>query len=122
MDRAGDIGLGYSISQQHHAPRHPLYRAVGHRCTEHVAAEASIIDGGGLTNGWAERWGELRSITVDPVDDCTFWYTNEYIPANGSFNWRTRIASFKFASWRHAGLHGGGFACQPERRAGSSTS
>jgi hypothetical protein len=32
------------------------------------------------------------------VDDCAFWYTTEYIPANGSFNWRTRIASFKFAS------------------------
>jgi len=51
-----------------------------------------------LTNGWAEPLGDYSSITVDPVDDCTFWYTNEYIPANGSFNWRTRIASFKFAS------------------------
>jgi hypothetical protein len=35
---------------------------------------------------------------VDPSDDCTFWYTNEYLPANGSFNWATRIASFKFSS------------------------
>jgi hypothetical protein len=30
------------------------------------------------------------------VDDCTFWYTNEYLPANGSFNWSTRIGSFRF--------------------------
>jgi hypothetical protein len=35
-------------------------------------------------------------MTVDPVDDCTFWYTNEYLKANGKFNWSTRIASFKF--------------------------
>ena len=39
-----------------------------------------------------------RSMSVDPADDCTFWYTNEYIPANGTFNWRTRIGSFKFPS------------------------
>jgi hypothetical protein len=32
---------------------------------------------------------------VDPSDDCTFWYTQEYIPSNGSFNWNTRLASFQ---------------------------
>ena len=36
-------------------------------------------------------------MTVDPVDDCTFWYTNEYYPTEAStFNWRTRIGNFKF--------------------------
>jgi hypothetical protein len=35
-------------------------------------------------------------MSIDPSDDCTFWYTTEYIPVNGSFNWKTRIASFKF--------------------------
>ena len=35
---------------------------------------------------------------VDPLDDCTFWYTSEYLKANGSFNWSTRIASFKFST------------------------
>jgi len=35
-------------------------------------------------------------MSVDPVDDCTFWYSTEYLPSNGSFNWHTRIASFKF--------------------------
>ena len=37
-------------------------------------------------------------MSIDPVDDCTFWYTNEYLKANGTFNWSTRIASFKFPS------------------------
>lgn len=46
--------------------------------------------------GTLHRWGDYSAMQIDPVDDCTFWYTNEYLPANGSFNWATRIASFKF--------------------------
>ena len=34
-------------------------------------------------------------MAVDPVNN-SFWYTNEYIPSNGTFNWKTRIASFTF--------------------------
>ena len=37
-------------------------------------------------------------MTIDPVDQCTFWYTNEYLKTNGAFNWSTRIASYKFPS------------------------
>jgi uncharacterized membrane protein len=98
MDRAGDIGLGYSISS---STTHPGIRYTGRLVTDALntlQAEASIIDGAGSQTGGLSRWGDYSSITVDPVDDCTFWYTSEYIPANGSFNWRTRIASFKFAS------------------------
>jgi hypothetical protein len=36
-------------------------------------------------------------MTIDPVDDCTFFYTNEYLKANGTFNWSTQVASFKIA-------------------------
>jgi hypothetical protein len=39
-------------------------------------------------------------MALDPVDDCTFWFTSEYLPANGTFNWSTRIASFKIAGRR----------------------
>ena len=35
-------------------------------------------------------------LNVDPVDDCTFWYTTEYLRNNGAFNWSTQIASFKY--------------------------
>jgi hypothetical protein len=38
-------------------------------------------------------------MTVDPVDDCTFWYVNEYYRVSGTTAdprpWKTRIASFK---------------------------
>src|SRR5205807_528330 len=41
-------------------------------------------------------WGDYSAMTVDPVDDCTMWYTDEYMKTTGSFNWKTRIANFKF--------------------------
>ncbi|HEY0805129.1 MAG TPA: hypothetical protein VGD84_08700, partial [Pseudonocardiaceae bacterium] len=44
------------------------------------------------------RWGDYSSMTVDPTDDCTFWYTNQYIPSNGTFNWKTRVGTFKFTN------------------------
>ncbi len=53
---------------------------------------------GGTANG-SNRWGDYSGLAIDPSNDCTFWYVNEYIPSNGSFNFHTRIASFKFPSW-----------------------
>ena len=61
-----------------------------------MQAENIIQAGGGSQTGTLHRWGDYSAMTVDPVDDCTFWYTNEYLKASGSFNWSTRIASFKF--------------------------
>ena len=59
--------------------------------------ETTIIAGAGAQGSTLTRWGDYSSMSVDPVDDCTFYYTNQYIPANGTFNWRTRIASFKLS-------------------------
>src|SRR5205085_3680476 len=58
-----------------------------------TTGETTIQAGGGSqTNG--ERWGDYSAMSVDPVDNCRFWYTNEYIPSGGF--WKTRIASFRF--------------------------
>jgi hypothetical protein len=46
--------------------------------------------------GTVSRWGDYSDMTVDPVDDCTFWYTQEYYSTNSQFNWRTRIGNFTF--------------------------
>src|SRR6059058_3870156 len=65
-----------------------------------MEAEASIIDGTGSQFGIgsvSSRWGDYTSMSVDPADGCTFWYTNEYLTA-GDSHWHTRIASFKFLS------------------------
>jgi hypothetical protein len=42
------------------------------------------------------RWGDYSMMAVDPTDDCTFWYTQEYYAATSSASWQTRIGSFKF--------------------------
>ena len=42
------------------------------------------------------RWGDYTTMQVDPANDCTFWYIGQYLSADGTFNWRTRVASYKF--------------------------
>ena len=96
MDLAGDIALGYSVSS---SSVYPGVRYTGRTVGDPAGSmetEASIMEGSGVQNGGLSRWGDYSSISVDPIDDCTFWYTNEYIATTGSFNWSTRIASFKF--------------------------
>ncbi len=96
MDQAGDIALGYSVSS---ATNYPSIRYTGRAPTDALgtmAAEASIIEGSGSQTGYT-RWGDYTSMRVDPSDDCTFWYVNEYYPVTSSYGWYTRIGSFKFS-------------------------
>ena len=60
-----------------------------------LAAESLIVQGGGAQLSNLSRWGDYTHMSIDPVDDCTFWYTGQYLKADGTFNWSTRIASFK---------------------------
>jgi hypothetical protein len=59
--------------------------------------------GSGVQFNSFKRWGDYSSMTVDPKDDCTFWFTQEYYVSTGSFNWATRIGSFKFDSCKPGG-------------------
>ncbi|MGO4701189.1 hypothetical protein [Dyella sp. 2RAB6] len=97
MDKQGNMALGYSASS---STIHPAIRYTGRLATDALntmQAEASIVEGTGSQSGNnLSRWGDYSAMTVDPVDDCTFWYTNEYLKTTGSFNWNTRLASFKF--------------------------
>ena len=97
MDKAGDIALGYSASS---TSIHPQIRYTGRVPSTPLGkmqAEATLISGNGSQTGSnLYRWGDYSSMAVDPTDDCTFWYANEYIPANGAFNWSTNLSSFKF--------------------------
>lgn len=97
MDKQGNIGLGYSISS---STVFPGIRYTGRLATDPLntlQAEAIITNGGGSQIG-LKRWGDYSGMSIDPVDQCTFWFTTEYLQTTGSFNWSTRIASFKFPS------------------------
>jgi hypothetical protein len=63
-----------------------------------MSTETSLQAGTGSQTGGLSRWGDYRTMTIEPVDDCTFWYTSEYLQTNGSFKWSTRVGSFKFSS------------------------
>jgi hypothetical protein len=95
MDNVGNIALGYSISSTSRNPsiRYTV-RAPGDPLGQ-MGTEAQVIGGTGSQTMNLSRWGDYSSISIDPVDDCTFWYTTEYLTSNGSYNWQTRIASFK---------------------------
>jgi hypothetical protein len=102
MDQNGNIGLGYTLGSSTVFPsvfftgRNPGDPA-GTMQTEQV-----IVNGSGSQTS-PTRWGDYSAMTVDPADDCTFWYTQEYSKTTGSFSWNTRIANFKFT-----GCAGGG--------------
>jgi len=96
MDKVGDIAVGYSASS---SSVFPSIRYTGRVPTDPLGTlqtENTIINGNGSQLPTLNRWGDYSAMSVDPVDDCTLWYTTEYLKASGTFNWSTRIASFKF--------------------------
>ena len=97
MDRDGNIANGYSASS---STIFPQLRYAGRLATDPLnvlgQGEATLFAGTGSQVGTGSRWGDYASLTVDPVDDCTFWFTSEYYATTTSFNWRTRIGSFRF--------------------------
>ncbi len=114
-DSQGNAALGYSTSNASNYPgiawsgrlvSDPLNN-LSQTETEVMAGEGSQDNNCG--GAGCSRWGDYSSMSVDPLDDCTFWYTNEYYDSqsNGTIgNWHTRIASFKFPSCVPSGLPG----------------
>jgi hypothetical protein len=97
MDHNGDMAMGYSKSSSTSFPSIAFTGRLATDPASTMQTEATVINGSGSQTGTLTRWGDYSAISVDPVDDCTFWYTNEYLKASGTFNWSTRIANFKFA-------------------------
>jgi hypothetical protein len=96
MDKVGDMALGYSVSN---STMNPSIRFTGRLATDPLntmEVENTVWNGTGSQLQNLSRWGDYSSMSVDPVDDCTFWYTTEYLKSSGTFNWSTRISSFKF--------------------------
>ncbi|HEY4903796.1 MAG TPA: choice-of-anchor D domain-containing protein [Candidatus Sulfotelmatobacter sp.] len=97
MDQSGDIALGYSVSSSSMYPAIRYTTRLQSDPLNTMDAENSIIEGPAAQVG-SNRWGDYSAMQIDPSDDCTFWFTSEYIPSNGDYNWHTRIASFSLPS------------------------
>jgi len=99
MDRDGNLMAGFSVS----GPTvFPSIRIAGRLASDPpgvlAQGEAEVVTGGGSQLHSASRWGDYSSLSVDPVDDCTFWYTQEYLQTSGQAPWRTRVAAIRFPS------------------------
>jgi hypothetical protein len=98
MDKVGDIAVGYSVSSSNTDPSIRYTGRVPSDAPGTMESEKSIVAGTGVQSSSGNRWGDYSSMAIDPSDDCTLWYTNEYVRTSGSFSWSTRLASFKFTT------------------------
>jgi len=94
QDKNGNAAVGYSVSN---ASSHPGIKASWWNLNEAFAPTELAIQTGGGDEEDTKEWGDYTSMTVDPVDDCTFWYVNEYLPTTETGPppiRNTRIANF----------------------------
>lgn len=105
-DHQGNLAVGYSVSSGAAGGNvRPGMRYAGRLATDPpgglTQGEATLVTGTGVQTSTGNRWGDYSALTVDPSDDCTFWFTSEYYTAAGqaasAVGWQTRIGSFKFA-------------------------
>ncbi|MEO7367324.1 MAG: dockerin type I domain-containing protein [Gemmatimonadaceae bacterium] len=97
VDNAGNLAVGYSISS---ASVFPSIAYAGRLATDPpnvLSGEQTMFAGTGSQLVTGNRWGDYSSMSLDPTDDATFWFTTEYYAASGASLWRTRIGAFKFA-------------------------
>ena len=100
MDKFGNIGLAYSTSSHTAFPSIAYVSQAANGVPGVMSAETVMAAGGAVQPG-VMRWGDYSNLTVDPVNDCTFWYTTEYVkeghtPVDSLIPWDTHIGSFKF--------------------------
>lgn len=103
MDHSGNAALGYSITSANVFPgiRYTA-RNASDPAGQMTLDEATVINGSGVQRTTNSRWGDYTTMSIDPSDDCTFWYANEYYTLAGqqssTAGWQTRIASFRLPS------------------------
>ncbi len=97
MDTNGNIMLGYSASS---TTIFPSVRYVGRLAGDPLGqmGDEKIMVVGAAAQTGGNRWGDYSSMSIDPTDGCTFWYTQEYIAVGGNFQWQTWVGNMKFPS------------------------
>jgi hypothetical protein len=97
MDENGDMALGYSVASSGVDPSIYYTGRIPADALGTMEGEASAIIGTGQQQQY--RWGDYSSMAIDPSDDCTFWYAQEYMKTTApGANWSTLLIPFKFPS------------------------
>ena len=98
MDQNQNIAVGYTRSGSA-SGQYPSLVYAGRTPSDTLGtleAEVDLKVGTGSQQSGYNRWGDYSSLAVDPTDDCTFWFSEEYIQTTGGFNWHTAIGTFIF--------------------------
>ena len=101
MDHQGNLAVGYNVSSTTIFPSlRYAGRLAGDAPNGLFQGEATLIAGSGVQLNTQNRWGEASAMTIDPADDCTFWFVGEYYTSASQMasqiGWLTRIGTFKF--------------------------
>jgi len=102
MDKQGNIALGMSASGKTVKPSIWYTGRLASDPLGKMEAPTVAMKGTAIETGDNQRWGDYSSMSVDPVDDCSFWYSQMYYnkkhggPASG--DWSSRVVVFKFDS------------------------
>lgn len=94
-DYQGNLALGFSQSSTTQNADIKIAGRTGAPTGALNEGEAMFFDATGSQTG-SSRWGDYSMMSVDPSDDCTFWYTQEYYSATSSVSWATRVGKFKY--------------------------
>ncbi len=98
MDGMGNIAIGYTRTGTS-APYYPSIKYSGREIADSLGTmpnyDLNIMDGSYSKTG-DERWGDYSGMAVDPTDDCTFWFTTEYMTSSSTCG--TRVAAFQFGA------------------------
>ncbi|MDH5237257.1 MAG: hypothetical protein OEW85_06520, partial [Acidimicrobiia bacterium] len=107
IDAAGNIAMAYSAVNSDSTDGNEIYpslwytgRQAGDAAGQMTQPEQTILAGTTPQGDDAapvtpQRWGDYAAMSVDPVDECTFWFTGHNA---GNPSRPTRIASFSFAT------------------------
>ena len=113
QDASGNTGLGYSTVSVTEFPGIRYTGRLEHDpLNEMSQGEGVFITGAGGLTAATKRWGDYTSMNIDPTDDCTYWFINEYFATSGT-QWTLRAGSFKFPD---CGLPNFGVAAVPLRQ------
>ena len=94
MDKNGDMALGFSVDNAKSLAPSIWFTGRTAKTALNKLGGKKVALKGKTVQGDVNRWGDYSSMSVDPSDDCTFWYTQEY--SHGGYNWQSHVFSFKF--------------------------
>jgi hypothetical protein len=95
-DMAQDFALGFSVASSTVKPDIAWTGRLNSDAVGTMGQGETTLQTGKATESGAARWGDYSNMTIDPVDDCTFWYTQELYNTSGGPTWDTYIANSKF--------------------------